>query len=76
MLATDANSARHIPTLGSGSEEDNQLYLKYYADDDWRRHWHENFPNDPLPAREDPPYDRDRLLPKPDYGLPVSWEPN
>lgn len=75
-LPPDANSAWHIQMLGSGSEEDNQLYLKYYADDAWRQDWHESFPNDPIPAHEDPPYDRDRLLPKPDYSSPVSQEPN
>ena len=75
-LPPDANSAYHIQMLGSGSEEDNHLYLKYYADDTERRHWHKDFPNDPIPAHEDPPYDRDRLLPKPDYGRPVSQEPN
>jgi len=75
-LAMGANSAYHIQLLGSGSEEDNQLYLRYYADDDWRRHWHEEWPSDPIPAHEDPPYDRDRLLPKPDYGQPAGQEPN
>lgn len=76
MLPATSDSAWHIQLLGSGSEEDNQLYLKYYADDDWRQHWHEDFPDDPIPAHEDPPYDRDRLLPKPDYCSPVSREPN
>jgi hypothetical protein len=76
MLPQDADSAWHIQLLSSGSEEDNQLYLKYYADDDWRRHWRQDFPNDPIPAHQDPPYDRDRLLPKPDYRPPVSREPN
>jgi hypothetical protein len=75
-LPMDANSAWHIQILGGWSEEDNQLYLKYYADDDWRRHWHRDWPNDPLPAHEDPPYDRDRLLPKPGYDPVVSGEPN
>jgi hypothetical protein len=60
-----ANASCHIQLLGSGSEEDNLLYLKYYADDDFRRHWHKDFPSDPIPSHEDPPYDRDRLLPKP-----------
>jgi hypothetical protein len=75
-LPLAANSAYHIQILGSGSEEDNLLYLKYYADDTWRRHWHEDWPNDSIPAHEDPPYDRDRLLPKPDYGPPTGRKPN
>jgi hypothetical protein len=70
------NSACHIQLLSGGSDEDNLLYLKYYADDDFRRHWHQDFPRDPMPAHEDPPYDRDRLLPRPDYGLPTGQEPN
>jgi hypothetical protein len=75
-LPLAANSAYHIQLLGSGSDEDNLFYLKYYADDDFRRHWHEDFPSDPIPRHEDPPYDRDRLLPKPDYGPPTDRKPN
>lgn len=75
-LPPSPNSAYHIPLLDSGSDEDNWLYLKYYADDDFRRRWHKDFPDDPIPAHEDPPYDRDHLLPEADYGSPVSWEPN
>lgn len=75
-LPQAANSACHIAIVGSGSEKDNQIYLKYYADDDARRYWKQDFPEDPLPEHEDPPYDRDRLLPKPDYCLLGSQEPN
>ena len=32
-----------------------------------RAHWHESFPEDLIPDHEDPPYDRDRHLPKRDY---------
>jgi len=71
-----ANCACDIQLLGSGSEEDTQLYLKYYADEDWRRQWHKDWPNDPIPEHEDPPYDRDRVLPKPDYGPPTGGESN
>ena len=71
-----ANSAWHIQLLSSGSDEDNYLYLKYYADDDWRRQWHKDFPSDPIPEHEELPYDRDRLLPKADYGEPTGGEPN
>lgn len=66
MLPPSSDSAWHIQLLGGGSEEDNWLYLKYYADDASRQQWQEDFPNDPVPAHEDPPYDRDRLLPRPD----------
>ena len=75
-LPLAANAACHIQILGGCSEEDNQLYLKYYADDVSRRQWHKDFPDDPLPAHEDPPYDRDRLLPKPDYSPPLDHKPN
>jgi hypothetical protein len=71
-----AGYACHIQLLSGGSDEDNFLYLKYYADDDWRQQWHKDWPNDPMPAHEDPPYDRDRLLPKADYGEPSGQEPN
>lgn len=71
-----ANSAHHIQLLSSGSDEDNQLYLKYYADNAWRRYWKKEWPNDPMPKHEDPPYDRDRKLPKPDYGPATGGEPN
>ena len=75
-LPMAANAACHIQLLSSGSEEDNLLYLKYYADDRSRKHWHEDFPDDLIPEHEEPPYDRDRLLPKADYGPPTSREPN
>ena len=61
----DLERVDRVDVLGSGSEEDTYLYLKYYADDDWRRFWLKDFPDDEIPDHEDPPYDRDRLLPKP-----------
>jgi hypothetical protein len=71
-----AGSAWHLQLLGNCSEEDMLLYLKYYADDDFRWHWQQDFPSDPIPRHEDPPYNRDRLLPKPDYDPPTGREPN
>jgi hypothetical protein len=75
-LPLTAHSAHHIQMLGSGSEEDNLLYLKYYADDASRGYWQEEFPGEPIPAHEDPPFDRDRLLPKPTYDPSVGQDPN
>ena len=76
LLPLSPNAAYHLPMLGACSEEDMRLDLKYYADEDSRRQWQQDYPDDPLPAHEDPPYDRDRLLPKADYGSAASWEPN
>ena len=75
-FSTVANGAWHIQLLGGWSEEDTRLYLKYYADDEWRRQWREEWPKYSIPEHVDPPYDRDRLLPKPDYGQPTDGEPN
>jgi len=75
-LPLAANCMCHIQLLGGCSEEDMQLYLKYYADDDFRRQWQKDWPRDPIPKHKDPPYDRDRLLPKPDYDQPGGGEPN
>ena len=69
-ILLDQDSACHYPLLGSGSEEDTYLYLKYFADEEWRKDWLEQYPDYVMPAHEDPPYDRDRLLPKPTYGPP------
>jgi hypothetical protein len=44
--------------------------MKYYADEEWRRQFQEEFPDFQMPEHEDPPYDRDRLLPQPNYDGP------
>jgi hypothetical protein len=69
-IILDRDSACHYQLLSGGSDEDNQLYLKYFADEEWREWWHKDFPDDPMPEPEDPPYDRDRHLPYPTYGGP------
>jgi len=75
-LPPESGWTEHLDVLGSGSEEDTHLYLKYYADDKWRRTWAEDFPDDEIPDHEDPPYDRDRLLPNPSGPeLPEAEEP-
>ncbi len=54
----------HLDLLSSGSEDDNFLYLEYYADEEYRAQWAADWPDDPMPAHVDPPYDRDRRLPQ------------
>jgi hypothetical protein len=56
----------HLDLVGSGSKEDTLLYLRYYAGEDERRWWLEEWPDDALPDREQAPFDRDRQLPAPD----------
>lgn len=62
-MPLDEASAWHLDILGSGSREDTYLYLKYYADEDWRQSWRADFPADEMPEHEEPPYERDRHLP-------------
>lgn len=64
ILPPSPYSAFHIDLVGTGSEEDIQIYLKYYADHDSRKQWQIDFPNEPVPDHEYLPYDRDRLLPQ------------
>lgn len=61
----------HIDIIGSGSEEDIALMLKYYYDEKERRDWKRRWPKDEMPPHVDPPYDRDRFLPEAVYpGVP------
>src|SRR4029079_13104740 len=57
-----------IDLTGSGSDDDNLIYLKYYADDDRRKKWAEDWPDDEIPEHENPPFDRDRHLPQSPIG--------
>lgn len=53
----------HIDFVSSGSDEDIQTYLRYYADESSRRSWREEWPDMEMPEHEEPPYDRDDHLP-------------
>jgi len=45
-----------------GSDEDNEMYLRYYASDEEREEWRRQF-NEPLPPKMRSAFDRDRFLP-------------
>ena len=63
-----STTACHIDILGGCSDEDLKIRLKYYADDEERLSWEDEFPEDEMPLKEPLPYDRDRHLPAPAYG--------
>lgn len=64
-LPPDSGWTNYLDILGSGSEEDILLHLKFYADDRDRAFWAKEWPDMAIPPHEDPPYDRDRRLPQP-----------
>lgn len=63
LLLEGSDGGWHVSPIGGCSEEDNEIYLRYYADDDMRQHWQSSF-NEPIPPKEKPPWDRDRFLPQ------------
>lgn len=68
LFPEDPNYAYMIDLTGSGSEEDNQVYFRYYADEDYRRQWRKDWPADVIPDHVDPPFDRDAKLPQSPLG--------
>ena len=68
LFPENPSYAYMIDLTGSGSDADNEIYLKYYADVEHRRRWAHDWPEDPLPEHEDPPFDRDRFLPQSPLG--------
>ena len=69
IMPPHPDSACHLDVIGSGSDEDIQIGLKYYDDEEYRTHWRESFPEDPIPEHEEPPFERDIHLPGPNDGL-------
>lgn len=68
LFPENPSYAYMLDLTGSGSEEDNQTYLKYYADEDHRKQWSADWPDDVIPEHEDPPFSRDKYLPKSPIG--------
>lgn len=68
LFPENPSYAYMIDLTGSGSEDDNQTYLKYYADEEYRRRWAHDWPDDRMPEHEEPPFDRDRFLPQSPVG--------
>ena len=68
LFPENPSYAYMIDLTGRGGEDDNQTNLKYYADEEYRRQWAHDWPDDPMPEHEEPPFDRDRFLPQSPVG--------
>lgn len=53
----------HLDILGNRDFEHRYQYLKYFADEQERRFWSEQYPDRELPHHQDPPFHRDAMLP-------------
>lgn len=61
----------NVDIIGTGSEEDNRIWLQFYADDMLRAQWKQDFPEDVVPDHAPAPFDRERWLPRqPAHHLP------
>lgn len=54
----DPYSNTHWSPIGSCTEEDMAIYNRYYADERQRQDWAREFPEEPMPPSELPPYPR------------------
>ena len=68
LFPENPSYAYMIDLTGSGSEDDNQIFLRYYADENYRHQWARDWPADNIPDHEVPPFDRDRFLPQSPIG--------
>jgi len=53
----------HLDILGGRDQMQRYLYLKFYADEQERRFFSEQYPDSDLPKHQDPPFQRDTRLP-------------
>ena len=68
LFPEDPSYVYGLDLLCSGSDEDMHLLMKYFADDEYRKQWANECPDFEMPLHEDPPFDRDKDLPRPPFG--------
>ena len=69
-VTNESGAFSSIDLVGTGSDEDNETYLRFYADDETREEFKEHYPSG-LPPRQPRPFDRDRHLPQPEDTQPL-----
>jgi len=68
LFPENSSYAYMIDLTGSGSDEDNRIYLEYYANEEQRKQWANDWPDDPMPHHNEAAFDRDRHLPQSPLG--------
>src|SRR5258705_368541 len=69
LFPENSSYAYMIDLTGSGSDEDNRIYLEYYANEEQRKQWANDWPDDPMPQHNEAAFDRDRNMPPSDRAV-------
>lgn len=70
LLTDDPNSACHLSPLWSGSEDDEDIFLRYYASEEERRRFAEDGVT--VPPKAPLPFDRSELARRAESRTPIS----
>lgn len=73
----ETNTTTFVCEVSVGGMSQEEIWLRYYADESDQKLWHSQEPDFVFPPHEDPPYDRDRFLPTPPIPLEAhaGWLP-
>jgi hypothetical protein len=63
LIVSGVSQTAVIECLGHDTYQDLEVWLRYYADQEERNWWAENYPEMRVPKHREPQYDRDRYLP-------------
>lgn len=76
-LEAETNTTLIVSELNANGLSHEEIYLRYYADEDDLALWRTTEPDAVFPRHEDPPFDRDRFLPTPPIPLEAhaGWLP-
>ena len=64
-LEAETNTTTIISEFDAGGMTQEEIWLRYYADEGDHALWHSSDPEFVFPPHQDPPYDRERFLPVP-----------
>jgi hypothetical protein len=76
-LSAETNTHTIVSEFNAGGMTHEEIYLRYYADEDAVDRWRSSDPDCIVPPHEDPPHDRDRFFPIPPnpHGAQGGWVP-